>query len=102
MTHKYQEIYDIVSRIPPGKVATYGQIARLWNRPRNVRQIGYALFRVAPEDNIPWHRVVNAQGKISESPVRMGSDELQRLLLEEEGVVFKGDQIDLKRFLWNE
>ena len=101
MTNQYQGIYDLVSQIPVGKVATYGQIARLWNKPRNARQIGYALFRVAPEDNIPWHRVVNSQGRISQSPMRMGSDDLQRLLLEAEGIIFIDDQIDLQKFLWD-
>ncbi|NJN23124.1 MAG: methyltransferase [Acaryochloridaceae cyanobacterium RL_2_7] len=101
MANKYQGIYDIVSQIPSGKVATYGQIARLWNKPRHARQIGYALFRVAPEDPVPWHRVVNAQGRISQSPMRMGSDELQRLLLEAEGIIFHDDRIDLKQYLWD-
>ena len=100
MGRKYQPIYDLVLQIPYGKVSTYGQIARLWHKPNHARQVGYALFRVAPEDPIPWHRVVNSQGRISQSPMRMGSDDLQRLLLEEEGIHFKGDRIDLKKYLW--
>ena len=100
MGRQYQPIYDLVAQIPQGKVSTYGQIARLWNKPNHARQVGYALFRVAPEDEVPWHRVVNSQGRISKSPMRMGSDELQRLLLEEEGIQFNGDRIDLKKYLW--
>lgn len=98
---QFEAIYALVAQIPRGKVATYGQIASLLNRPNHARQVGYALFQVAPDSGIPWHRVVNAQGKISSSPARLGSDELQRLLLEEESIQFKGDRIDLKRYRWN-
>ena len=97
----YQEIYALVDQIPVGKVATYGQIARLLGRPNHARQIGYALFHLGPNQNIPWHRVVNAQGKISSSPTRMGSDDLQKVLLESESIEFKGDRIDLKRYQWS-
>lgn len=97
----YDAIYDLVAQIPTGKVATYGQIARLLNRPKHARQIGYALFQVAPDSEIPWHRVVNAQGKISATPARLGSDELQKVLLEAEFIEFEGDRINLKRYQWN-
>ena len=98
----YRAIYDLVAEIPAGKVATYGQIANLLGRPNHARQVGYALFKLAPiPDDVPWHRVVNAQGKISTSPARMGSDDLQKVLLEAESIQFKGDRIDLNRYQWD-
>lgn len=97
----YTQIYDLVRQIPPGKVATYGQIADLLGKPRHARQIGYALYRVAPDSDIPWQRVVNAQGMISHSPQRQGSDDLQRILLEQEGITFNSqDKLDLRRYRW--
>lgn len=100
-SHFYEQIYELVRTIPPGKVATYGQIAELLGKPHHARQIGYALYRVAPDSDIPWQRVVNAQGMISHSPQRQGSDDLQRILLEEEGIIFNSqDKLDLRRYRW--
>jgi len=97
----YELIYQWVRKIPPGKVATYGQIAALTGRPNHARQVGYALYRVAPDSGIPWQRVVNAQGMISHSPQRQGSDDLQRILLEQEGITFnRQDKLDLRRYRW--
>ena len=97
----YEAIYSRVRQIPAGQVATYGQIAESLGLPGRARQVGYALFQVAPDSEIPWHRVVNAQGKISQSPLRHGSDELQRVLLEREGIVFNTQkQIDLTCCRW--
>lgn len=98
---KYQQIYAIVRQIPYGKVATYGQIAELAGLPRQARLVGYALFRVAPEADIPWHRVINAKGEISESPFREGNDYLQRSLLEAEGVTFdRKGKVNFRDYLW--
>lgn len=97
----YQQIYQLVRQIPPGQVATYGQIAALLGRPRHARQIGYALYRVAPDADVPWQRVVNAQGMISHSPQRQGSDDLQRILLEQEGITFnRQGKLELRRYRW--
>lgn len=97
----YEQIYQVVQQIPYGKVATYGQIAELAGLVGRARQVGYALYRLAPNSDIPWHRVINAQGKVSRSPVRNGMDELQREWLEREGVVFnQEEQIDFKKYLW--
>ncbi len=97
----YETIYAIVRQIPPGRVATYGQIADLAHLPGKARLVGYALFRVAPESDIPWHRVINAKGEISTSPLRLGSDDLQRSLLEAEGIPFNArGQIDLAHYRW--
>ncbi|NJM76583.1 MAG: methyltransferase, partial [Acaryochloridaceae cyanobacterium RU_4_10] len=68
----------------------------------HARQVGYALFRVPPDSDIPWHRVINAQGTISRSPLRQGGDDLQRILLEQEGIVFDAqDRVNLKRYRWS-
>jgi methylated-DNA-protein-cysteine methyltransferase related protein len=97
----YETIYAIVRQIPAGQVATYGQVADLANLPGRARLVGYALFRVAPDSDIPWHRVINAKGEISESPGRYGSDYLQRSLLEAEGIQFSPHgKISLRDYRW--
>ena len=97
----YETIYNIVRQIPYGQVATYGQVADLANMPGQARLVGYALFRIAPDSDIPWHRVINAKGEISASPVRYGADDLQRVLLEDEGVTFNAKgKINLREYRW--
>src|SRR5437868_14334686 len=91
-------IHRIVSRIPPGRVATYGQIARLAGLCGQARLVGYAMHALPAGTRVPWQRVVNAQGAIS---VPGKSAERQRSLLEHEGVRFDArGRIDLDRFLW--
>ncbi len=98
---KYQIIYDVVRRIPVGKVLTYGQVAELAGLYGKARLAGYALFRVELESDIPWQRVVNAKGEISYSEARCGGDYLQKTLLEQEGIKFKVNNcIDLKKYRW--
>ena len=83
-------MYEVVSRIPRGKVSTYGQIALLAGLPGRARLAGHCLFH-GPEElvkAIPWQRVVNAAGRISYKEARFGSDHLQRDLLEQEGIEF--------------
>ncbi len=102
-TELYELVWAAVKRIPRGRVATYGQIAALVDMPRHARQAGYALAATPEGKKIPWHRVINAQGKIS---LRLkhwesGSDDLQRILLEAEGILFDSTgKVDLKRFRW--
>jgi methylated-DNA-protein-cysteine methyltransferase related protein len=100
---KFAAVYAIVKKIPRGKVATYGQVAVLAGFGRGARQVGTAL-RVTPEGvKIPWHRVINAQGRISVriKDWRSGGDDLQKILLEAEGVLFDANEkIDLKQFQW--
>jgi len=87
-----------VRRIPRGRVATYGDVAEAAGLEGHARQVGYALHDLPSGSNVPWHRVINAKGEIS---VRSAGDshELQRLLLEAEGVEFNlAGRVDLKRF----
>ncbi len=89
----------VLKRIPRGKVCTYGTVAALAGNPRGARQVVRVLHSSSTTEKLPWHRVVNAQGKISLPP---GSGyELQKALLEKEGVIFGvGDRINLKKYLW--
>jgi methylated-DNA-protein-cysteine methyltransferase-like protein len=86
-TTLYTRFYTVVRRIPAGRVATYGQIARIADLPGYSRQVGYALHALPAGTGVPWHRVINARGGISlrREP---GWDQTQRLLLEREGISF--------------
>jgi len=100
MQNNYLRIYKIVRQIPRGRVATYGQIAELAGLEGHARQVGYALHSLPDNLKLPWHRVINARGEVSP---RTGGDshELQRKLLEAEGVKFDGKgRVDLERFAW--
>lgn len=98
----YEKIYTIVRQIPKGQVATYGQVADLANLYGKARLVGYALFKLNMRSHdVPWHRVINAKGEISYSPLRRGADYLQRSLLEEEGIKFSPEgKINLREYLW--
>lgn len=97
----YDHIYSVVKRIPRGRVATYGQVAKLAGIGGRARLVGYALRIHSGRQRIPWHRVVNAKGEISRR-WEMGAVDLQRILLEKEGVVFDQDErLSLVRFRWN-
>ena len=98
----WEVFWSVVRRIPAGRVATYGQIARMAGLPGYARQVGWALSALPEEraDEVPWQRVVNARGEISQRS-EPGRDGLQRLLLEEEGVELDvRGRIDLRRFGW--
>jgi methylated-DNA-protein-cysteine methyltransferase-like protein len=97
----YRKIYAVVSRIPRGRVVTYGQVARLASLPGQARLVGYALSALEDGSRIPWHRVVNVRGAIS--PRRDGSPmaTVQRLRLERERVRFDGQgRVRLDVFRW--
>jgi len=95
----YQRVKEIIKAIPPGKVATYGQIAACAGNPRGARQVAWVLHASSRKDNLPWHRVVNSKGGISLEP-NYGY-EMQKALLEKEGVTFNDDDtIDFDRYLW--
>jgi methylated-DNA-protein-cysteine methyltransferase-like protein len=97
---RYPRIYAVVRRIPKGRVATYGQVAQLAGLPGCARQVGYALHALDVEDNVPWQRVVNAQGCVSRRR-EAGMDRMQRVLLEAEGLAFdERDRLDLSEKRW--
>ena len=98
-TGSYQKIWKTVERIPKGKVASYGQVARVSRLPNQARLVGYALHNLPHGIDIPWQRVINSQGRIS-FPELSSSYKQQRGLLEKEGIVFLKGKIDLKRYGW--
>ena len=95
----YDMIHRVVSRIPRGRVATYGQVAELVGIPGQPRRVGYALSALPDDTSVPWQRVVNAKGEISLR--QSGADTLQRKLLRAEGIVFdRRGRISMGRFQW--
>ena len=95
----YQKICQIISLIPSGKVATYGQIAEIVGRC-TARMVGYATSAIPHDSDIPWQRVINYRGGISQRSCGSGGL-LQQKLLESEGIVFNQNGItDLKHYLW--
>jgi len=101
MATTYDRIYSIVRLIPRGRVATYGQIAGLLGSPHWARQVGYALAALR-DNQVPWHRVVNAKGRISPRS-EPGYEHIQRAMLEAEGITFDARGfIPLARFQWRE
>jgi methylated-DNA-protein-cysteine methyltransferase related protein len=96
----YDRIYSVVRRIPRGRVASYGEVARLAGLGGAARQVGYALHALPEASPVPWQRVVNVRGEI---PARASGYEIpQRRLLEREGVRFDArGRIDLVRYGWS-
>lgn len=105
----YDKVYNLVRKIPKGKVSTYGQIGQMLGL--NPRVVGWALNRLAkvspkrqgslPSETIPWQRVINSKGKISTNKLQEIPLDLQQKILEKEGVVFnKESTTDLKKYLW--
>jgi len=96
-----RRVLTLVKAIPPGRICTYGQIALLAGKPGAARQVGTILHGLSPADGeVPWQRVINAQGGIS--TYKVGWGELQRGLLEAEGVVFDtGGRCDLQRYRYD-
>lgn len=94
----FDEVYEMVRKIPRGRVTSYGQVARLLGNPRASRAVGWALRALPRGSDVPWHRVVNRKGAI-----RLGDRhrDLQRALLESEGVIFTpAGTVDLELHLW--
>jgi methylated-DNA-protein-cysteine methyltransferase-like protein len=92
-------VYALVRRVPSGRTVTYGQLASMLGKPRAARAVGGAMRRCPA--GIPWHRVVNAQGRISRR-ARAAGMVTQRLMLEREGVTFKRGRVDLVRHGWSD
>jgi methylated-DNA-protein-cysteine methyltransferase-like protein len=96
----YERIYEVVRQVPPGRVVTYGQVAAFAGMPGQARLVGYALNSLPDDHDVPWQRVINAKGRISERG-NPEWEEFQRILLEAEGVVFNDDGvISLRRYRW--
>jgi methylated-DNA-protein-cysteine methyltransferase-like protein len=96
---KHKKIWAVVKGIPYGSVSTYGDIARFAGYPRCARLVGAALRAVPQGLELPWHRVINAQGRIS-FPKGGEKAQTQQRLLEEEGVVFLSGVVNLKHYAW--
>jgi methylated-DNA-protein-cysteine methyltransferase-like protein len=97
----YSRIYAVIRRIPRGRVATYGQVAKLAGIPEQARRVGYALSALPDNATVPWHRVINARGEISPRADPGLVERIQRALLEAEGVEFdEAGRVDLARYLW--
>ncbi len=100
----YEQVWAMVRQVPPGRVVTYGQIAQMLPPPAGVDPQDYQVYgprwvgeaMAASPADVPWPRVINSQGKISKRP----GAQKQRQLLEEEGVVFVKDRVDLKLYQW--
>ena len=97
----FERIYEIVDMIPRGRVATYGQIAKLLGNPRMSRVVGYALHVNPDPEHIPCYRVVNRFGEVS-SAFAFGGPNRHRELLEAEGIEFIGERVDMEKHLWRE
>lgn len=95
-----EKVLAVIKNIPPGKVLSYGRVAALAGNPRAARQVSRLLHSMSEKHNLPWHRVIGANGRISLPPE--GGYALQKALLESEGVEFSiNDRIDLEAFLWD-
>ena len=93
----FEKIYEQVKKIPEGKVATYGQIALMAGNPRWSQIVGYALHSNPAPGVIPCHRVVNKEGRLAKA-FAFGGENMQRNLLEEEGIIFLSDDtVDLEK-----
>lgn len=92
-------IYHVIAHIPPGKVLTYGQVAQMAGLGRGARQVGRTLKYLPPGSLLPWHRVVNSRGTLS-LPPESSSHALQKEKLQQEGIVFNKDRINLKVYSW--
>ncbi len=96
----FEQVYQVVRCIPPGRVATYGQIARILDKPRGARTVGWALHSLPEGSDVPWQRVINAQGIITLDSYGPGGA-IQRSLLEAEGIEFDElGRVDLSVWGW--
>ncbi|AZN64844.1 MULTISPECIES: MGMT family protein [Acinetobacter] len=94
-------IFQVIAQIPYGRVASYGQIARLAGIPKHSRLVGYVLKHMDADSSLPWYRVINSQGKISLSKLNDQGQNIQAQLLMAEGILVIGDKVKMKEFQWN-
>jgi len=99
----FESVYELVARIPRGRVATYGQLAALISTPRAARAVGWALRALPPDTKLPWQRVVNGKGvlTISSNPLFLQTDQAERLKADGVEVSKEGDtyHLDIKKYL---
>ena len=95
----FERIYEVVKRIPYGRVATYGQVAAMAGNPRWARVVGYALHANPDPEHIPCFRVVNRNGEVSKAFV-FGGENAQIRLLQSEGVEVTDGRVDLSKYQW--
>ena len=94
-------IFQVIAQIPYGRVASYGQIARLAGIPKHSRLVGYVLKHMDADSSLPWYRVINSQGKISLSKLNDQGQNIQAQLLMAEGILVIGDKVKMKEFQWD-
>ena len=94
-------IFQVIAQIPYGRVASYGQIARLTGIPKHSRLVGYVLKHMDADSSLPWYRVINSQGKISLSKLNDQGQNIQAQLLLAEGILVIGNKVKMKEFQWN-
>ena len=94
-------IFQVITQIPYGRVASYGQIARLAGIPKHSRLVGYVLKHMDADSSLPWYRVINSQGKISLSRLNDQGQNIQVQLLMSEGILVIGGKAKMKEFQWN-
>ncbi len=95
----FEQVYEVVIKIPKGKVATYGDVARLVGNPRASRAVGCALHSNPYYGVVPCHRVVNARGEVCKGFV-FGGEDAQRKMLEDEGILFESGKINMNKYRW--
>lgn len=97
----FEDVYNIVKQIPKGKVATYGQIAKILGSPKKSKVVGWALHKNPYYGKVPCHRVVDRNGSLSGS-FAFGGELMQKKLLEDEGIIIdKNGKINLEKYQWN-
>lgn len=96
-----QMIIAVVVAIPYAKVTTYGQVAKMAGLPRHARLVGRVLSQLDPDSEVPWHRVINAQAKLSLNKLDAEGQNIQQLKLMQEGIPVVAAKVDLKRFAWS-
>ena len=94
-------IFQVIAQIPYGRVASYGQIARLAGIPKHSRLVGYVLKHMDVDSRLPWYGVINSQGKISLSQLNDQGQNIQAQLLLAEGILVVAGKVKMKEFQWN-
>lgn len=95
-----RQILEVIIRIPKGKVLSYGQVAKMAGLPKHARLVGYVLKNLDESSDVPWFRVLNSQGKISLNKLDEKGQNIQQILLRDEGVWVENLKVDMKKYAW--